>query len=111
MSMDIMVRNMMSVQHRSSRENRAATGALRRSDSTHLDESTTGSTSSWASGHRPLAAVHGALGARLLSRFEELQWIKRRAGTRALTITETGARDLGPSLGLDVTDVLAAQEL
>jgi hypothetical protein len=39
--MDIMVRDMMSVQHRSNRGILAATGALRRSDSTNLDESTT----------------------------------------------------------------------
>jgi DNA-binding transcriptional ArsR family regulator len=51
----------------------------------------------------------GALGARLLRRFEELQWVERRTGTRALTVTEAGARGLGPTLGLDVADLLVVR--
>ncbi|HEY6624189.1 MAG TPA: winged helix-turn-helix domain-containing protein [Acidimicrobiales bacterium] len=51
----------------------------------------------------------GALGARMLNRFEELRWIERRPATRALTITDVGARDMGSCLGLDMTQVLRAQ--
>lgn len=49
----------------------------------------------------------GALGARLLSWFEDQGWIKRRTGSRALTITDAGARDMGSSLGIHVAGVLA----
>ena len=48
----------------------------------------------------------GALGARLLSWFEDQGWIKRRSGSRAVTITSTGAHDMGLSLGIDLAGVL-----
>jgi hypothetical protein len=51
----------------------------------------------------------GALGARLLQRLEELKWIKRRPATRALTITDAGARDMGSCFGFDIAPVLRAQ--
>jgi DNA-binding transcriptional ArsR family regulator len=49
----------------------------------------------------------GALGARLLRRFEDLDWVRRRAGSRAVNVTATGARGLSRSLGLDVTDLVS----
>ena len=52
----------------------------------------------------------GALGARLLNWFEDQGWIKRRSGSRALTITVAGARDIGPSLGVDIAGVLAVPQ-
>jgi DNA-binding transcriptional ArsR family regulator len=48
----------------------------------------------------------GALGARLLHRFEDLDWVRRRAGSRAINVTATGARGLRGSLGLDVSDLV-----
>ena len=47
------------------------------------------------------------MGARLLSWFEDQGWVKRRSGSRALTITDAGAHDMGPSLGIDIAGVLA----
>jgi hypothetical protein len=52
----------------------------------------------------------GALGARLLSWFEDQGWIKRRSGSRALTLTGAGARDIGPTLGVDIAGVLAVPQ-
>lgn len=49
----------------------------------------------------------GTLGARLLSWFEDQGWTQRRSGSRALTITEAGANDMGPTLGIDIAGVLA----
>jgi DNA-binding transcriptional ArsR family regulator len=48
----------------------------------------------------------GALGARLLHRFEELAWVQRRAGSRAVNVTATGAGGLRRTLGLDVSDLV-----
>jgi DNA-binding transcriptional ArsR family regulator len=45
----------------------------------------------------------GALGARLLSQFVERRWIERRAGSRAVNVTDAGATGLREYLGLDVT--------
>jgi len=45
----------------------------------------------------------GALGARLLSRLDELGWIQRRAGSRAVNVTATGADGVRRALGLDVS--------
>jgi DNA-binding transcriptional ArsR family regulator len=47
----------------------------------------------------------GALGARLLHRFEELGWIERRASSRAVNVTAAGARGLDEALGLDVASL------
>jgi hypothetical protein len=52
----------------------------------------------------------GALGARQLSRFEDQTWMKRRSGSRALTITDAGAHALGPSWGIDMAAVLDGPE-
>jgi DNA-binding transcriptional ArsR family regulator len=52
----------------------------------------------------------GALGARLLSWVEGQGWVGRRSGSRALTITDAGARHMGPSLGVDIAGVLAAPQ-
>ena len=49
----------------------------------------------------------GTLGARLLSWFEDQAWTERRSGSRALTITEAGANDMGPTLAIDIAGVLA----
>jgi hypothetical protein len=46
----------------------------------------------------------GALGARILSRAEELRWIERLPASRAVILTDIGARDLRAAFGLeDVT--------
>ena len=44
----------------------------------------------------------GALGARILNRFEDLRWIERRTATRAVTVTDAGATGLDRTLGLNV---------
>jgi hypothetical protein len=49
----------------------------------------------------------GTLGARLLGWFEDEGWVTRRSGSRALTITDAGARQMGPSFGVDIAGVLA----
>lgn len=48
----------------------------------------------------------GALGARLLDQFQERDWVRRRAGSRAVNITEAGATGLRRSLGLDISDLV-----
>ena len=50
----------------------------------------------------------GALGARILNRFEDLRWIERRTATRAVTVTESGVAGLERALGLDVAELHAA---
>jgi hypothetical protein len=47
----------------------------------------------------------GALGAQVLGRLDELRWIERRAGSRAVTVTEAGGQGLRRAIGLDVTDL------
>jgi hypothetical protein len=49
----------------------------------------------------------GALGARILDRFEDLRWIERRTATRAVTVTEAGVAGLNGALGLDVAELQA----
>ena len=49
----------------------------------------------------------GALGARILDRFEDLRWIERRTATRAVTVTAAGVRGLDGALGLDVSELQA----
>jgi DNA-binding transcriptional ArsR family regulator len=44
----------------------------------------------------------GSLAAALASRLLELGWIQRRAGTRALTVTDTGRRRLRAELGVNL---------
>lgn len=44
--------------------------------------------------------VSGALGAALLSRFHELNWIKRRSSSRALILTAAGERGLSDVFGI-----------
>jgi DNA-binding transcriptional ArsR family regulator len=48
----------------------------------------------------------GALGARLLHRFEDLGWVQRRAGSRAVNVTAAGASGLRRTLGLDLSDLI-----
>jgi hypothetical protein len=50
----------------------------------------------------------GALGSRVLSRFEELRWIERRPASRAVTLTDAGDRGLRSALGLDLTGLMTA---
>jgi DNA-binding transcriptional ArsR family regulator len=50
----------------------------------------------------------GALGARVLDRFEALRWIERRTATRAVTVTAAGVTGLGRALGLDVAELEAS---
>jgi DNA-binding transcriptional ArsR family regulator len=52
----------------------------------------------------------GALGARLLSWFEDQGWITRRSASRALTVTDAGAHAMGPKLGIDIGAVLDGPE-
>ena len=42
----------------------------------------------------------GVLGARVLSRAEDCRWIERRPGSRAVVLTELGAREMGSAFGL-----------
>jgi DNA-binding transcriptional ArsR family regulator len=49
----------------------------------------------------------GALGARILNRFEDLRWIERRTATRAVTVTEAGVAGLDGALGLSVAELHA----
>ena len=49
----------------------------------------------------------GALGARILNRFEDLRWIERRTATRAVTVTEAGVAGLDRALGLNVAELRA----
>jgi DNA-binding transcriptional ArsR family regulator len=49
----------------------------------------------------------GALGARVLDRFEDLRWIERRTATRAVTVTEAGVVGLDGALGLSVAELRA----
>jgi DNA-binding transcriptional ArsR family regulator len=51
----------------------------------------------------------GALGRRVLDRCEHLGWIRRRAGSRAVTVTPEGARGLESYMGLDVSDLVTAR--
>jgi DNA-binding transcriptional ArsR family regulator len=51
--------------------------------------------------------LSGALGSRMLKRFEELRWVSRRPGSRALTVTDLGVRDLGSTFGLDMAEGLS----
>ena len=50
----------------------------------------------------------GALGARILDRFEALRWIERRTATRAVTVTAAGVTGLDRALGLDVAELEAS---
>jgi DNA-binding transcriptional ArsR family regulator len=43
----------------------------------------------------------GALGSRVLIRFDERRWIERRSGSRAVSLTAAGAAALRQTLGLD----------
>jgi DNA-binding transcriptional ArsR family regulator len=52
------------------------------------------------SGRRP--HLGGALGASLLARFHELGWVRRQAGTRAVTITVRGRQGLRDWFGMQV---------
>lgn len=52
--------------------------------------------------------VSGVLGARLLDRFEALNWVERHRGSRALTITDQGAAGLTTAFGLDVSGLRRA---
>jgi len=43
----------------------------------------------------------GSLGAAITNRLLELDWIRRRPDTRAVTITETGRRELRAQLAVN----------
>jgi DNA-binding transcriptional ArsR family regulator len=48
----------------------------------------------------------GALGSHVLIRLDDLRWIERRPGSRALTVTEAGGQGLRRAFGLDVSDLM-----
>jgi DNA-binding transcriptional ArsR family regulator len=48
----------------------------------------------------------GALGSHVLSRLDDLRWIKRRPGSRAVDVTDAGARGLRRAIGLEVADLV-----
>jgi hypothetical protein len=49
----------------------------------------------------------GTLGARLLQRAEQQHWIERLPRSRAVILTEFGARELEFAFGLDATAAVA----
>jgi DNA-binding transcriptional ArsR family regulator len=51
----------------------------------------------------------GALGSQVLSRLDELRWIERRPGSRAVSVTTAGAQGLRQAIGLDVSDLVTAR--
>ncbi|MFP7477124.1 ArsR/SmtB family transcription factor [Terribacillus saccharophilus] len=47
----------------------------------------------------------GALGQAMLERFLELDWLRKKQGSRALLLTETGKNGLSEVFGLDISEV------
>lgn len=54
--------------------------------------------------------LSGALGARLLRRAEEVEWVTRLPGSRAVCLTEAGERDLVAAFGLDEDGILVSRQ-